>query len=264
VKRERIDEPGYDDLIFAGRNKEYGAYAIRKAYGRSVLFSLAIALVMGSLAVVIPYLRVLRTVDIAGSGRGSRYVSIQAEEITVPDEPLFVPPSAPRPPEAEQIVKYVAPEVVDTVPLNTNLTPSTDQVLANPVNDNEEVTAVQSSGDDELMGDGTGEGNDEPFIFVEERPTFMGGDLEKFRGWVQRRVVYPKVAEDNGIEGKVFLTFIVERDGSVTNVQIVKGVDKLLDDEAKRAIEASPKWAPGLQRGRPVRVRFSIFLNFSL
>jgi protein TonB len=76
--------------------------------------------------------------------------------------------------------------------------------------------------------------------------------------------VYPQLAQENNIRGRVYLTFVVERDGSVTTVNVVKGVDKLLDDAAQKAIEASPKWSPGLQRGRPVRVRFSIFLNFQL
>jgi len=78
-----------------------------------------------------------------------------------------------------------------------------------------------------------------------------------------KKAVYPQLAQDNGIQGKVTLTFVVERDGSVTNVKVLKGVDKLLDDEAVKAIEASPKWSPGLQRGRPVRVRFNFPLVFS-
>jgi protein TonB len=101
-------------------------------------------------------------------------------------------------------------------------------------------------------------------MLVEVTPTFRGGDLERFREWVQKRVVYPQEAQDNRIHGKVYLTFVVERDGSVSTVNIIKGVDPLLDDAAKKAIESSPKWSPGLQRGRPVRVRFSIYLNFQI
>ena len=101
-------------------------------------------------------------------------------------------------------------------------------------------------------------------MIVEVKPTFRGGDVEKFREWVQKRVVYPQLAMENRIHGRVYLTFVVERDGTVSTVNVVKGVDKLLDDAAKKAIESSPKWSPGLQRGKPVRFRYSIFLNFQL
>ena len=93
-------------------------------------------------------------------------------------------------------------------------------------------------------------------------PSFKGGGLEKFREWVTKRTNYPQAAYDNKIRGTVFLTFIVEKDGSVSNVTVVKSVDPLLDDEAVKAISESPKWTPGLQRGEPVRVRYSIPLNF--
>jgi protein TonB len=98
---------------------------------------------------------------------------------------------------------------------------------------------------------------------VEVTPTFRGGGIEKFREWVQKRTNYPQTAQDNGIQGKVIITFVVEKDGSVSNVKVMKGVDKILDDEAVKAIESSPKWSPGLQRGKPVRVRFLFPLVFS-
>jgi protein TonB len=94
-------------------------------------------------------------------------------------------------------------------------------------------------------------------------PSFKGGDINRFREWVQRRTTYPQIAIDRKIKGRVFLTFIVETDGSVTNVTIVKGVDPIIDDEAVKAIQASPKWSPGLQRGQPVRVRYSMSLLFA-
>lgn len=105
---------------------------------------------------------------------------------------------------------------------------------------------------------------EEIFIVVEDMPTFRGGDVNKFRDWVQARVKYPQIAAENGIQGKVYLMFVVEPDGSVSNVSIMRGVDPALDNEAIKAVEASPKWAPGKQRGAPVRVRFSITVNFQL
>ncbi|MEE4214211.1 MAG: energy transducer TonB [Bacteroidales bacterium] len=108
------------------------------------------------------------------------------------------------------------------------------------------------------------EEEEEIFVVVEDMPTFRGGDVNKFREWVQSRIKYPQIAAENGIQGKVFIMFVVEPDGSVSNVTILRSVDPALDNEAKRVVESSPKWAPGKQRGAPVRVRFSITVNFQL
>ncbi len=100
------------------------------------------------------------------------------------------------------------------------------------------------------------------FIMVEVMPSFRGGDINKFRQWLGTRTNYPQAAIEKKIRGTVFLTFIVEKDGSVSNVTVVKGVDPILDNEAIKVISESPKWTPGLQRGQPVRVRFQMPLNF--
>jgi protein TonB len=115
---------------------------------------------------------------------------------------------------------------------------------------------------DELAFGQDGTETDEPFFQVEIMPSFKGGDISKFRTWIFNRTQYPQEAIDKKIRGTVFLTFIVEKDGSVSNVTVVKGVHEILDNVAIKAISESPKWTPGLQRGQPVRVRFSIPLNF--
>jgi periplasmic protein TonB len=108
------------------------------------------------------------------------------------------------------------------------------------------------------------EKEDDVFMIVEDMPTFRGGDVQKFSDWVRERTKYPPIAQENGIQGKVFIGFVVEPDGSVSNVTILRGVDKSLDDEAIRVVKSSPKWVAGKQRGAAVRVRFSITVNFQL
>ena len=105
---------------------------------------------------------------------------------------------------------------------------------------------------------------DEVFVIVEDMPKFKGGDINKFRDWVQKRVRYPELAAENGIQGRVFITFVVETNGTVSGVTVTRSVDQLLDDAAMEAVSASPKWEPGMQRGRPVRVRYSIPIIFQL
>lgn len=108
------------------------------------------------------------------------------------------------------------------------------------------------------------EKKDDVFMIVEDMPTFRGGDVQKFSNWVKERIKYPQLAQENGIQGKVFIGFIVEPDGTLSNITVTRGVDKSLDDEAVRVVSSSPKWAPGKQRGQPVRVRFTITVNFQL
>ncbi|MCD4770009.1 MAG: energy transducer TonB [Bacteroidales bacterium] len=105
---------------------------------------------------------------------------------------------------------------------------------------------------------------EEIFVVVEDMPSFRGGDVNKFRDWVQKRVRYPQIAAENGIQGKVYIMFVVEPDGTVSNVKIMRGVDPALDEESIRVVKDSPKWVAGKQRGAPVRVRFSITVNFQL
>ena len=232
----------FNEIIFENRNKEYGAYSLRKRYNRYVIRGLIIAVLIGSLTVLIPFLVVMNRSENMRLGSRGRTVRIQMDKLEPPEEQTFVPPSAPPPPAAAQeIVKYVAPVVVDSVMPAENLVPIVDEVLANPEAETDEISIVSDSGQDELFGDNIGQGGDEPFVIVEVPPSFRGGDLDNFRTWIQKRVVYPQEAQDNGIQGRVYLTFVVERDGSVSNVNIVRSVDQILDDEAKRAIESSPK-----------------------
>lgn len=105
---------------------------------------------------------------------------------------------------------------------------------------------------------------EEIFIYVEEMPSFQGGDLDNFRKYVGENTRYPEAAAESGIQGRVQMSFVVERDGSVSNVRVLKGVDPLLDREAVRVISGSPKWTPGKQRGKPARVQYTIPVLFFL
>jgi protein TonB len=264
LKDIKKEVPDFDDLVFENRNKEYGAFLLRKSYNIVVIISIIIGSFLGSFVVIIPYLHALGTKHDSGQGIKIRYVQVQMDKIQPPPKEIVIPPVAsPPPPSAQTSIKYVAPVVADSVlPLEKPQPTVADVQASNPENNQLAVTGTGNQND--LIPGQDGENSEEPFFMIEVNPTFKGGDLDKFREWVRRRTIYPQLAQDNGIKGKVYLTFVVERDGTVSNVKVVKGVDKLLDDEAVKAIESSPKWSPGLQRGRPVRVRFSIYLNFNL
>lgn len=103
-----------------------------------------------------------------------------------------------------------------------------------------------------------------PFQLVEKQPSFMGGGPNEFTKWVNSRLVYPEIAKENGVQGRVTLQFTVEKDGRVTNVKVLRGVDPALDEEAKRVVASSPKWTPGRQRDRAVKVNYTFPVIFQL
>lgn len=118
------------------------------------------------------------------------------------------------------------------------------------------------------LGGGANEDPDDgdmpPLLIVSDPPTFMGGDLAAFRSWVMKQLVYPGLAIEAGLQGKVTIRFVVERDGSVSGIEVDAAPHRSLADEAVRVVSMSPKWEPGRHQGRPVRVLFVLPVDFRL
>jgi TonB family protein len=122
----------------------------------------------------------------------------------------------------------------------------------------------QSPGQSPMEPGVAGIPNNEVFFVVEDMPGFQGGGPEQFRQYISENLRYPQAAASNGVHGRVFVQFVVQADGKVTDAKIVRGVDPLLDREALRVVMSSPKWTPGMQRGEPVAVAFTFPINFVL
>ena len=103
-----------------------------------------------------------------------------------------------------------------------------------------------------------------PFAIVEDKPTFQGKDANEFTKWVYDNIEYPEIAKENGIQGRVTVQFTIDKDGSVKDVKVLRGVDSSLDKEAVRVIQKSPKWSPGKQRNKPVKVKYTFPIIFQL
>ena len=103
-----------------------------------------------------------------------------------------------------------------------------------------------------------------PFQLIEDRPKFQGGDASNFSKWVNQRLVYPEIEKENGVQGRVMLQFTIEKDGSLTKVKVLRGVDPSIDKEAVRVVSTSPKWSPGKQRDRAVPVTYTFPVVFQL
>ena len=161
-----------------------------------------------------------------------------------------------KPPEQPQKVEVkVFNDILDIVTNDAKIT--TDISFEDFADDLEITTQVVEVEEEEIE-------DDQPFIKVEKMPSFQGGDLNKFRNWVQERVRYPQIAQDNGVSGKVVLSFVDEKDGTLTNIEVLQSPDRSLADEAVRVLKTSPKWEPGQQRNQPVRVKYTLPVDFRI
>jgi len=141
--------------------------------------------------------------------------------------------------------------------------PEVIEIVEDEVEIEEELEIEDTESDEDIAIEIEEDSDDEFFMVVENMPEFPGGDLGLMK-YIQKNVKYPPIAKEYNITGKVYVSFIVDKSGSVTNAKIVRGVDKNLDAEALRVVKSLPKYKPGKQRGKPVRVMFTIPINFTL
>jgi protein TonB len=185
--------------------------------------------------------------------------TLTAEQaVIVEDEMIPVTRETPPPPPEQPKVPVVSDEIIvvdDDVEITTELIINTED----DKNLGVEVRDYVEAEEEEIV-----EEEDIPFVMVEEKPKFQGGDESTFTKWVSERLVYPEIAKENGVQGRVILSFRVNSDGTVSDVKIIRGVDPSLDKEAVRVVASSPKWTPGRQRNKPVNVVYTFPVIFQL
>lgn len=251
---ENENKVNWDEMVFEFKNKEYGAYFLRTSYRkyifRSIVFSIIIlALVVGPPFVMAKLNKENKTM--IDNSITADLMNIQQQEDLPPP-----PPPPPPPPELKQEAKFVAPVVVDSVEEKVEIA-TTDQLIATTTN--ETVTETVEVVEVQVV-----EEEAPAFIVVEEMPIFPGGGETAMMKYISENIKYPQICKENNISGKVFVNFIVNEQGKVDKVKIVRGVDPYLDKEAVRVIQSLPDWTPGRQRGKAVRVQFTIPINFQL
>jgi protein TonB len=175
--------------------------------------------------------------------------AVEEEEIEIIQTQQNTPPPPPPPaPDVVEVINIVEDDVlVESVSIETEDN-KTDVVIQGPV----------SSGPVVEEDDGN-----VVFQVVETMPSFPGGDAALFK-FLSDNVKYPVIAQENGIQGRVICQFVVNRDGSIVDVEVVRPVDPSLDKEAIRVIKSMPNWSPGKQRGKAVRVKYTLPVNFRL
>ena len=207
---------------------------------------------------VIALLAVLFAFDY--SSKEKKVATLETETAVVEVEDMIpITQETPPPPEAAPKIPILSDQI-DVVDDNIKIDDNMFQNLEDDANSGVEIMDyIESAPEEETI-----EEEAIPFQLVEEKPSFNGGDANEFSKWVNSRLVYPEIAKENGVQGRVTLQFTVNADGSVSNVKVLRGVDSSLDKEAVRVVSSSPKWKPGKQRDRAVKVTYTFPVIFQL
>lgn len=176
---------------------------------------------------------------------------VEEDDVPVTQEQQELPPEMPKIPVLSDVIDIVDDDIEISEDLIMNL--EDDKNLGVEIMDYHAEVAEEVVEEEAI-----------PFALVEEKPKFQGGDANNFSKWVNSHLNYPEIAKENGVQGRVTLQFTVNTDGSVSNVTVLRGVDSSLDKEAVRIVSSSPKWTPGRQRERPVKVTYTFPVIFQL
>lgn len=267
----------WTDLVFEGRNQSYGAYKLRKTTGKRNLW----ALIIVALAAVLLYLglQLQRMAEANKKVENTQAVALAKLNTEKKKEAKVEKKEIIRQ-EPEKVVEQVKSSVKFTAPIIKK-----DE----EVKEEDEIKLDEVQKSDKAVGAFTVEGNDEVsgsvlkakeeipapeppkhvveetkiFTVVEQMPMFPGGD-PALMGYLRDNIHYPTVAAENGVQGRVVVGFVVERDGSITDVNIIRSVDPSLDREAMRVVKSMPRWTPGKQNGSAVRVKYQVPVTFRL
>ena len=252
-----------NDIVFSGRNQDSGAYEIRRKYNWTVTIILACMIGTLVLGMGLKFVLGLKSDDVSKEA----ILDMTTIDLTPPpaDKNEPPPPPPPPPPPVLETVKFVPPVIKDDA-VETDPPPPQDKLA------DTNVSTVTQEGDGDAVAVPSGEGNGvveekapEIFTVVEEMPEFPGGmgELMKYLG---KNTQYPPMAREAGISGKVYLKFVVNSTGDITDVSVLKGVPGCpdCDKEAIRVVKSMPKWKVGRQNGRPVSVFYNLPFSFQL
>ncbi len=265
IRLSQTNTESFDALVFDHRNQAYGAYVLRREYPVQVLKSLLIGVASIASILATPYLSNLFKKE----KPNTYYKTWELPPIappTVPDDPKINPPKGRKDPPATMSTIFIKPTIVD-YDTNDTLPTTIDLNNSNPGYTN-------SHGDPNFWGI-PGDGPDDngaivdipedipDAILLADPPSFPGGD-EAMRRFLNDNLEYPPHARDIGLEGKVYVTFIVDQFGNLINIETPRPIGGGLDEEAIRVMKLMPRWKPGMQGGYPVKVRYNFPIVFKL
>ena len=266
----------WTELVFAGRNQAYGAYKLRQGTGKRNVISI-IAVVCLIIACQVG-LTIKKAADAEAAKRAAMNQAVELSKLEQPKKAEVKQKQVKV--EPEKVVEQVKSSIKFTAPVikkDSEVKPedelkTQDQIM-------ETKTAIGSfdvKGNDDVNGEvlkakeviaqpepPKHEEESKVFDVVEQMPSFPGGNGALLE-YLATHVKYPVVAQENGVQGRVIVSFVVERDGSITDVRVVRSVDPSLDREAARVVSSMPRWTPGKQNGSAVRVKYNVPVSFRL
>ncbi|MCF2653782.1 MAG: TonB family protein [Bacteroidales bacterium] len=263
------------ELVFAGRNHAYGAYQLRKSTGKRNLWSMVFVAAVAALAYV-----GLAAYNTYQEQQKARFEAEMEASLLEQKKEAKVEKKTEAPKIEVQKVEKVKSSIAFTPPVikkDSEVKPEEEMKTQDELNENKTaIGAFDVKGNDEEGGTvlkaveeiatpepPKHEEENKVFDVVEQMPSFPGGP-SALMAYLSSHVKYPAVAEENGIQGRVTVQFVVEKDGSVTDVKTMKSVDPSLDREAERVVRSMPKWIPGKQNGSAVRVKYFVPVVFRL
>jgi protein TonB len=263
-----INSQEWCEIVFEGKNKDYGAYVLRNLSSRRHTRALIVVTSAFVLALLMPGL--IESVIPDKKETMVEVTSLADLKIEQPKPKEENVITAPPPPPLKSSIKFTPPvikpdeEVKEEEEIKTQETLNETKVAISiaTVEGTDEENGVDVATLDENQSI-TQEEESEIFLVVEQMPEFPGGELE-LRKWIADHIKYPTLAAEFGVQGKVYVQFVVDKNGNVTNAKIARGVDESLDKEALRVVNSLPRWTPGKQRGEPVRVSYTVPINFVL
>lgn len=263
-----------DDFVFANRNKEYGAYQLRKTYPWTATRALVIGTVVFVLATIAPSAIAFLTPEV----KEEAMIEVDLMKLAPPPiDPNEPPPPPPPPVELPKVntVQFLPPEVKPDEEVPEETPPPTVEELKEAVaaektqegdpNAEEVIVAPEeSTGPTKVEAAVEVEKKEEEiFTVVEQQPEFPGG-MSALGQFLSKNIRYPAAAQRANVSGRVFVSFVVNTDGSIQDVTTLKGLGFGTDEEAVRVVKSMPKWRAGKQSGRPVRVKYNLPINFTL
>lgn len=247
----------FEDLVFEGRNKSYGAYELNRKRSRYLLVAFFISFTGIATCIAVPFIN-------AFTGGNEMEVPIGSTPIeltpvnTNPEVPL--PPPPPPIKSVEKLITSVAPRVVEEASDEFELVP-TEDLIDKSFNKPVDIDIIPVVPNDPVIPE---EEEDKIDFFPSEQASFRGGDLNTFRKWVAENMKYPPEAQTENIFGKVIIEFCVNKKGEVVDIKVLRSLHPAVDEATIKVISSSPKWTPAKQGGTPVKTRYVIPFMFDL
>ena len=248
-----------DEIVFEHRNKKYGAYILRKMYNKHLFRALFMSSAILIAGLAYPLVSSYNAVNSEGHFVPDGGIIFSPDNVLPPEPPVLPPPPPPVSELAKRLV-FIAPIVVEGIVPDD---PGIDMGLINERTSNIPVTVTEEpvgTKKEEVIDIKTEE---PPVIFAEEMPSFPGGESERIK-FLYENLHYPGVAAEIGIQGTVFVQFVIDSKGNITDFKIQRGIGGGCDEEAERVIRMMPQWHPGKQNGKTVRVLYNMSVAFKL